>query len=124
MLEPVRHQLRAGSHVPCRRRLCWLVAAIVLSAGACSDSGGNGAGVDGGPAEPDVRTQLMGFFAADGRLSSDEAECAVTYLIGELDEADLEELVMVDSFEEASDEQIAVLRDALSGCLGGPAAEE
>lgn len=66
----------------------------------------------------------MTFFTEDGRLSNDEAECAVAYLIGELDEADLEELVTVDSFDEASDEQIAVLREALSGCIGGTAAEE
>lgn len=124
MLEPARRQLRARSDVPWRLRLCGVVVAVLLSAGGCSDSGGNGDGVVDGPAEPDIRTQLIGFFAADGRLSSEEAECAVTYLIGELDEAELEELVMVDSFDQASDEQIAVLTEALSGCLGGSAAEE
>lgn len=66
----------------------------------------------------------MTFFTEDGRLSSDEAECAVTYLIGELDEADLEELVTVDSFEQASDEQIAVLTEALSVCIDRTASED
>lgn len=119
MLEPARRQQRARSCARWRRQLCWLVAAVLLSAGGCSDGGDND-----DIAEPDIRTQLIGFFAEDGRLSSDEADCAVTYLIGELDDADLEELVTVDSFDQASDEQIAVLTEALSGCIDRTAAEE
>jgi hypothetical protein len=121
MLEPARRLLCARSYVPWRRRLCWLVAAVLLSAGGCSDGGDDSS--SSSPAEPDIGTQLMTFFAEDGRLSNDEAECAVAYLIGELDEVDLEELVTVDSFEQASDEQIAVLTDALSGCIGASAAD-
>lgn len=118
MLEPARRRLCARSYVPWRRRLCWLAAAVLLSVSGCSDGGD-----DDSPAEPDIGTQLMTFFAEDGRLSNDEAECAVAYLIGELDDVDLEELVTVDSFEQASDEQIAVLTDALSGCIGAGAAD-
>jgi hypothetical protein len=113
------HRRRARSRAPWRLRLCCVIVAVLLAAGACSDDGGFGEGGENIPAEPDIRTQLIGFFAADGRLSSEEADCAVTYLISEVDEADLEELVMVDSFDEASDEQIAVLTEALSGCIGG-----
>lgn len=112
MPEPVRRRRRAHAQTTWPHRLCWLVAAVLLLAGGC---GGDDSG--DGNAEPEVGTQLMTFFTEDGRLSSDEAECAVSYLVGELDETDLEELVTVDSFEEASDEQIAVLTEALSVCI-------